>query len=389
MAIEALTGASVFDGERRHEHSAVLLDGPRIAGIVAADAVPAEARVTRLAGGLLAPGFIDVQVNGGGGVMLNDAPSPETMATIATVHRRFGTTGLLPTLITDTPKATAAAIAAAATAVRSVPGVLGLHLEGPHLWPARRGAHLAELMRPLTDADSDRLIAAKAAIGVLHVTVAVEQAAPAQIRRLAEAGVVVSLGHSDAAYEPACAAIAAGARGITHLFNAMSQLAGRAPGLVGAALDGGAVWCGIIADGAHAHPASLAAAIRAKRGPGRVFLVTDAMSTVGAEGDSFTINGREVTRAGGRLTLPDGTLAGSDIDMASAVRFAVAHLDVSVEEALRMASLYPATFLRLDDGRGRIAPGMVADLVHLDETLAVRATWVAGKVRHADVAAPA
>lgn len=379
MSLTAIVGARVFDGDRILNEAAVLVLDGTVRDVVPVRDVPAHAERRVLDGGLLAPGFIDLQVNGGGGVMLNDGPSAEAMGRIAAAHRPFGTTGLLPTLITDRPAVTDAAIEAAAQAVDKVPGVLGLHLEGPHLWPGRRGVHAAELMRPLTEADVDHLIAAKARIGVLHITVAVEQAPPPLIRRLAEVGVVVSLGHTDAGYEEACRAMDAGARGVTHLYNAMSQLGHRAPGVVGAGLDTGSVWCGIIADGHHVHPVALAAAIRAKRGPGRIFLVTDAMPTVGAEGDRFEIYGQEVRRSNGRLTLADGTLAGSDIDMATGLRFAVAHLDVSLDEALRMASLYPAMLMGLDDRRGRIAPGTIADLVHLDDSLEVRATWVGGQ----------
>lgn len=380
-----LSGAPIFDGDVHHTDTAVVIDGGMIAalcptaeldGVLAAFGPEVE-RID-LEGGLLAPGFIDAQVNGGGGVMLNDGPTPEAMGAIAAAHRRFGTTGLLPTLITDTPAATAAAIAAAGVAVSTQPGVIGLHLEGPHLAPARKGAHLAELMRPLTEADCDQLIAAAEAIGTLMITVAVEQAPPALIRRLAERGVIVSLGHSDASYAAATAAIEAGARGITHLFNAMSPLAHREPGMVGAALDSGAVWCGIITDGHHVHPAALGAAVRAKRGPGRCFIVTDAMATVGASGDRFVINGREARRDAGRLVLADGTLAGSDIDMAASVRWSVEHLGLEVDEAIRMATVYPASFLKISDVRGRIRPGLAADLVHLGEDLTVRRTWIAG-----------
>jgi N-acetylglucosamine-6-phosphate deacetylase len=210
------------------------------------------------------------------------------------------------------------------------------------------------------------------------VTVAVEQAPPPLIRLLAEGGVVVSLGHSDAGYDATMEAISAGARGITHLFNAMSPLGHREPGVVGAALGSGDTWCGLIADGHHVHPAVLAAAIRAKRAPGRCFVVTDAMPTVGVAGDRFELGGRTVTREGGRLTLPDGTLAGSDIDMAASLRFLVEHVDVGIAEALRMVSTYPADFLGIGDRAGRIAPGRPADLVHLDGALRVAATWIAG-----------
>lgn len=378
MPITALTGAVVFDGERRHTGAAVLIDGAVIAGLAGPGEIPAGAAVVDLGGGLLAPGFIDAQVNGGGGVMLNDGPTPEAMGAIARAHRAFGTTGLLPTLITDTPAATAAAIAAAGIAVTGEPGVIGLHLEGPHLAPARKGAHLAALMRPLADADADQLIAAREAIGTLMVTVAVEQAAPALIRRLADAGVIVSLGHTDATYAAARAAIDAGARGATHLFNAMSQLGNREPGMVGAVLDSPELWCGIITDGHHVHPAALGLALRAKRAPGRCFIVTDAMSTVGATGDSFILNGRTARRDGGRLILADGTLAGSDIDMAASVRWSVDRLGLDVDEAIRMATVYPAAFLAIGDVRGRIAAGLAADLVHLGDDLRVRGTWIAG-----------
>jgi len=374
----ALSGAGIFDGERVLSGRALILDGGRIADVAAVADIPAGLPRQELAGGLIAPGFIDLQVNGGGGVMLNDVPTAAAMAAISAAHRRFGTTGLLPTLITDTEATTNEAIAAAAEAIRSVPGVLGLHLEGPHLAPARRGAHLPALMKPLDAAAVARLTAAHAAIGTLFVTVAVEQAPPDLIRDLAAAGIVVSLGHSDASHEAATAAIRAGAHSVTHLFNAMSQLGSRAPGLVGAALDAGEAWCGIIADGHHVHPATLRLALRSKRGPGRLLLVTDAMATVGSAGDSFLLNGRIAQRREGRLVLDDGTLAGSDIDMSAAVRYAVDHLDLSRDEALRMASLYPAQVIGHDNRRGRIAPGFAADLVHLDCHLRVQETWIAG-----------
>lgn len=385
MAPTALCGADIFDGGRLRSGHALLIDGARIADVVPIDAVPADMARIDLDGGLLAPGFIDAQVNGGGGVMLNDGPDEAAMAAIARAHRSFGTTGLLPTLITDEPAATAAAIAAASRAVTSVPGVIGLHLEGPHLAPARKGAHVPSLMRPLTEADADQYMAAREAIGVLMVTVAVEQAPPRLIRRLADAGVIVSLGHSDADYDTAMRAFDAGARCVTHLFNAMSPFGHRAPGLVGAALDSASAWCGIIADGHHVHPASLSAALRAKRAPGRCFLVTDAMSTVGADGDGFLLNGRPAQRRNGRLELADGTLAGSDIDMAASVRFAVRHLGVGLDEALRMASLFPAMALRIDDVRGRLAAGMAADVVRLNPAdLTVLDTWIGGSRKPAD-----
>jgi N-acetylglucosamine-6-phosphate deacetylase len=376
MALTALLGARIFDGARWHEKCAVLHENGVVRGIVAADAIPSHASTENLDGGILTPGFIDLQVNGGGGVMLNDAPAAATMGRIAAAHRKFGTTALLPTLITADAPTTQAAIDAAIEAAGKQPGVIGLHLEGPHLAPARKGAHRAELMRPMTQADAEALAAARERIGALMVTVAVEQVSPALIRLLADAGVIVSIGHSDTGYDAARAAFDAGARAVTHLFNAMSQLGNREPGLVGAALAASDVWCGLIADGFHVHVEAMRIALAAKRVPGSIFLVTDAMATVGSNIRLFMLGEREVRRGDGRLTLADGTLAGADVDMACCVRFAANTLGLGVEEALRMASLYPAQLLR-DDTRGRIGARARADFVWLDEELSARRVWLA------------
>ena len=385
MGETVLAGARLFDGERFHSQRALIIENARVKAIVAEADIAGRADITWLDGGILAPGFIDVQVNGGGGRMLNNAPSAETMAIIAQAHRRFGTTALLPTLITDTPDVMQMAIAAALGGCLERNGVLGLHLEGPHLAPARRGAHLAELMRPLEDADLDLLCHAAEALPVLHVTVAVEQITEKQVERLAKAGVIVSLGHTDASCSDAQRLFDAGARGVTHLFNAMSGLSHRAPGLVGAALDDGRVWGGIIADGHHVDPVVLRIALRSKRGPGRLFHVTDAMALVGSEAETFALNGRVVRRQPGavcsKLVLQDGTLAGSNLDMVSAVRNGVEMLDLPVEESLKMASAYPATYLGIESERGFLRPGTRADCVHLSEDLRVRRVWMAGELQ--------
>lgn len=373
----ALLGARVFTGDHFLDDYAVLIDGGRIAGLLPLSAVPDGMAQQRL-GGLLAPGFVDAQVNGGGGVLFNATPTADGAAALARAHAPHGTTALLPTLITDRPERRGEAVAAVRRAIaEGRPGVRGIHLEGPFLSVARKGAHDPALIRRLTDADVDAL--AETGLETVLVTLAAENASPAQIRRLTEAGVVVSLGHSDASYAVAMAAADAGARGVTHVFNAMSQMAHRAPGVVGATLDHGGLWGGIIADGHHVDPAVLRIALRGKAGPGRLFLVSDAMPPAGSTGDVFALDGRTVTRRGGRLTLADGTLAGSDLTMDAAVRYAVASLGQPLGEALRMASLYPAMFLRLDRAMGRIAPGYAADLVLLDDDLAVRGVWIAGR----------
>ncbi|MGO7040579.1 N-acetylglucosamine-6-phosphate deacetylase [Rhizobium acaciae] len=381
MARKIFLGGRIFDGERFHDDKALIVAGGRVEAIAARNDLP-DGEVVTLAGGVLSAGFIDAQVNGGAGRMLNDQPSVASMDIIAGGHRPYGTTSLLPTLITDTSEASIAAIEAAKEAVKMNRGVAGLHLEGPHLAPARKGAHLAELMRPVEDRDVRAFIRAREAIGTLLVTMAAEQVTVAQVRELAEAGVTVSIGHSDCSSEAAEERFDAGARGVTHLFNAMSQLGHRAPGLVGAAIDHPSTWCGIIADGHHVDPKALRTALRAKRGEGKLFFVTDAMSLVGSEKDSFTLNGRTVRRERGgfcsKLVLSDGTLAGSDVDMISTIRYGVTYLDLTLAEALRMATLYPARFLRLGD-RGHLSPGARADLVHLTDALAVTATWLSGE----------
>ncbi len=381
MARKIFSGARIFDGERFHDDKALVVADGRVETIAPLNDLP-EGDPIELDGGILSAGFIDAQVNGGGGRMLNDEPSPASMYTIAAGHRPYGTTSLLPTLITDTARATAAAIDAAKQAVHENRGVAGLHLEGPHLAPARKGAHLAELMRPVEDSDVSALTKAAQAIGTLLVTMAAEQVTEKQVRALSEAGVIVSIGHSDCTSEAAEARFDAGARGVTHLFNAMSQLGHRTPGLVGAALDHPAVWCGIIADGHHVDPKALRTALRAKRGEGKLFFVTDAMSLVGSKENSFRLNGRTVRRETGgfcsKLVLSDGTLAGSDVDMASAIRYGITYLDLSLAEALRMATLYPARFLGIAD-RGRLAPGLRADLVHMTDGIEVKQTWISGE----------
>ena len=377
MARFALTGAEIFDGTQRRPGHAVIVEGDRIAGLVRATELPADLPMQRLAGGVLAPGFIDVQVNGGGGILLNDAPTAGGVRTICDAHARYGTTALLPTLITDTPAITAQAVAAVKQAIADrALGCLGLHLEGPFLSPERHGAHDPSLMRVMTEADADEIIGL--GVETLLVTISPERIEPSIIRRLVQGGVIVSLGHSNATYDQIGAAVDAGARGVTHLFNAMSPLTHRAPGLVGAALDAGALWCGLIADGHHVHPAAIGIALRAKRQPGRVFLVTDAMSTVGSDRQTIELNGRVVYRKDGVLKLDDGTLAGSDLDMMSGVKYLVTKVGVDLDEALRMAAAYPAAFLGRSD-IGQLKAGARADIVYIDDALTVAAVWRAGQ----------
>ena len=376
----ALTGARIFDGADWHDNAALVVKGDVVEAILPAGAIPTGVPAVETGGGLLVPGFVDIQVNGGGGVMLNDHPDVASIETICRAHAPFGTTALLVTLITDTPAITAAAVAAGGQATREkVPGFLGLHLEGPHLSLARKGAHDPALIRPMTDADQAALIAARQDLPVLLTTIAPESVEPVRVTALAKAGVIVSLGHTDTNYATASAYAAAGATVVTHLFNAMSQIGNREPGLAGAAIDTGGLYAGIIADGIHVHPTTMTLALRGKQGPGKIVLVTDAMATIGTDMTSFTLNGRTIYRKDGSLRLADGTLAGADLDMISAIRFVHRVIGLDLDEALRMASLYPAEAIGQAHRLGRFANGTAADIVGLSDGLDVKNVWIDGK----------
>ena len=353
----------------------VLIEDGRIAATLPAADCPADADRRVLDGDLL-PGFIDLQVNGGGGVLLNDQPNVEGVAAIAAAHRRFGTTGLLPTLISDDLDVVAKAIAAVDEAIgQGVPGILGIHIEGPFLNPAKKGIHDASKFRTL-DAEAIDLISSLRN-GRTLVTLAPELAPPGAVRTLSDRGVIVAAGHTEAAYEQVRAALDDGLSGFTHLYNAMTQLGSRAPGAVGAALEDRASWCGLIVDGHHVHPAALRVALAAK-GADRLILVTDAMPTVGSDTKQFTLNGQTIIADDGRCVSPDGTLAGSDLDMAMAVRNAERLMRVDYETAVRMATASPARAMRMSEERGEIRPGLVADLVLVDDRKQVLETWIAG-----------
>ncbi|WP_067733870.1 N-acetylglucosamine-6-phosphate deacetylase [Novosphingobium naphthalenivorans] len=376
MTRTALTGARIVLADRVIEGEALLVDGARIAGLAPADALPEGCEVQDLGGGWLLPGFIDTQVNGGGDVLFNDSPSVDGIRAIAAAHRRFGTTGLLPTLITDHPAVVEKALAAGEAALaEGVPGVLGLHIEGPHLNPAKKGIHDASRIAPI-DADVVARLSAPTR-GRRVVTLAPELPPPGTVQALADAGVLVCAGHSLATYEQGRAALGEGLAGFTHLFNAMTQFLSREPGLVGAALESRSTHFGMIVDGHHVHPASLRVALLA-RGVEGAMLVTDAMPPVGGTATRFTLMGREIVMVDGTCRGSDGTLAGSALTMADALRNAMDMLGCDIVTASRMASGNPARFLRLDGETGTIAPGLRADLVHLDEARLVQSTWIGG-----------
>ncbi|MBA3909774.1 MAG: N-acetylglucosamine-6-phosphate deacetylase [Rhodobacter sp.] len=363
------SGAAVFDGTNLVPDATLRVEDGLVTG-------PGPGEVVQLDGGILAPGFLDLQVNGAGGRMVDGSCDAAMLAEMCAIHAGLGSTGILPTLITETAEATGRVIAAGIKAAqRRTPGFLGLHLEGPHLDPQRKGAHDVSLIRPMTEDDLVRLLDAAGKLPSLMVTLAPEGASPDQITRLAGAGVIVSLGHSDCTHAAATAAIAAGARCVTHLFNAMSQLGNREPGLVGAALTQ-PVHAGLIADGIHVAPETIRIGMAAC--PDRLFLVSDAMATAGSDLTEFALNGRRILRRDGRLTLEDGTLAGADLSLPRAVGVMIG-LGTPPAVALAMATSRPAACLGRDGQLGHLTPGRVADMVHLAPDSSLRGVWRAGQ----------
>jgi N-acetylglucosamine-6-phosphate deacetylase len=371
----ALVNASVLLPQGLREGLAVTIAGGRIRSV--SSEPPAGATIVDCGGKRLLPGFIDTQVNGGGGALFNDAPTIETIATMVAAHRRFGTTGLLPTLISDDLGVVERAIAAVDAAIEAgVPGVLGIHIEGPFLSYARRGIHDAARLRTI-DRDAIALLGS-AKHGRTLVTLAPECVEPADIAALVGAGVIVAAGHSEADYDTVRHAIGAGLSGFTHLFNAMSPLVNRAPGMTGAALEDDRTTAGLIVDGHHVHPAVIRIALKAK-GHEKLMLVTDAMALTGVEDDRFMLQGREIRRIGDRLVDAEGTLAGSTLTMADAVRNMIAQTGIDLRGAVAMASATPAAFLGLAGETGAIAPGLSADLILVDDDWQVKRSWIAGR----------
>jgi N-acetylglucosamine-6-phosphate deacetylase len=372
----AVVADRLFDGTTVHRNAGVVIDGPDIVAVMPRAELASKLSTRSLPdGALLAPGFIDLQVNGGGDILFNEAPTIEGIRSIAAAHRKFGTTAFLPTFISDSADKMKAALAAVQQLVDVDPAVIGIHLEGPFLSPEKPGVHALRHLRAPSMEDATMLAAPRR--GAMLVTLAPERVPPGFIKRLVEAGVRVSLGHSMATYAETRAALAEGLTGFTHLFNAMRPLASRDPGPIAAALESSSAWYGMIADGFHVDPAMLRLALR---GAARPILVTDAMPPVGGNRSAFSLYGEDITVTGGKCLRSDGALAGTALDMATAVRNCIRMLGVTMETALRFASTHPATFLGLQQRLGRLAPGCRADMVAISpDQIEVLQTWVAGR----------
>ena len=377
---KSFVGATIFDGFNRHLNSALIIMNGKVVEIIPEEKVDPSTDQIVLAGGLLTPGFVDLQVNGGGGVLFNDNPSLENLKTICEAHAKLGTTSIMPTLISDSPEVHKRAISVIIDALYyPIKGLVGLHLEGPHLAVARKGAHEERFIRPMKELDCLELESLANKVRNLMLTIAPEAVLPQQITRLSNAGAVISLGHTDCTFNQAADAVDAGATCATHLFNAMSPFGSREPGLVGAVLNSGKLFSGIIADGFHVNKISINLALQAKKAPGALFLVSDSMSTVGSEQTHFFLNDRLITRSQGKLILEDGALAGADISLSDAVRYMVNEVGVLQDDAIRMASLIPAKVLGMESEIGCLMPDAQADFLWMKNDLEIEKVWVGGK----------
>lgn len=375
----AIACPSVFDGENLLQNHCVLVQGDTVTDVLPTDSCPPEIDLLQLHHGTLAPGLIDLQVNGGGDVMFQTASNEASVNHAVAAHRALGTTAMLPTVLSDTREQQQSAVTRidqARTAGNA--GILGVHIEGPFFNRDKRGAHQENRIREPQEQDLAWLCALDT--GVLMVTLAPEAVADDTIGRLSSNGVKVCAGHSAATYQQMAAACEQGLQGITHLFNAMSPPTAREPSITGAALECDQLWAGIIADGHHVHPACLRLAQRLKPA-GKLVLVSDAMASVGGEKKHFELYGEDIREIEGRLVNADGVLAGSAISLMDAVRYSHQELGLTLAECLRMASRYPAAILGLDNSLGSIAGGFRADLVHFDEKFTVHNTWLAGAHR--------
>jgi len=377
--LTALIDATIFTGEAFVEGHALLIKDGKILDIAGNRKIPAEAEKISYANKILSPGFIDAQVNGGGNVMFNNTPTEEACLAIAAAHRRKGTTGLLPTCITDKPEITQKAVVATRTARKKDKSILGIHIEGPHLGEARRGVHKAGYLRPLGNADW-RLYH-REGDEVMMMTVAPECVTPDEIKKLRTKGVIISLGHTQATGEQTRAALAAGATGFTHLFNGMGGLSARGQGPADVALDDRISYCSLIADGHHVSAEMIRLALRVK--PGRIFLVSDAMPPSASDHPQpFELYGETIRPENGRCVNAEGKLAGAILTMGQAVHNCVKKFGVDPDEALRMATIYPAAFLGVDKSIGKLLPGYEANVAIMNAAFTTEKVWFGRTLIH-------
>ncbi|PNM60797.1 N-acetylglucosamine-6-phosphate deacetylase [Vibrio vulnificus] len=372
----ALTNCKIYTGSDVLSEHALIIENDLITSIVPAADLPSGIEVKDLAGANVSPGFIDLQLNGCGGVMLNDEITAETMQIMHEANLKSGCTSFLPTLITSSDADMRAAITAAREYHAKYKNQsLGLHLEGPYLNVMKKGIHSVDYIRP-SDTSMVDFICENADV-VAKVTLAPELNDPEHIEKLRNAGIVVSIGHTNATYAEARKGFEAGITFATHLFNAMTPMVGREPGVVGAIYDTPDVYAGIIADGFHVDYANIRITHKIKGE--KLVLVTDATAPAGANMDYFIFVGKKVYYRDGKCVDENGTLGGSALTMIEAVENTVEHVGIALDEALRMATLYPAKAIGVDGYLGRIKKGYIANLTIFDRDFNVKATVVNGQ----------
>ncbi|AMG04045.1 N-acetylglucosamine-6-phosphate deacetylase [Vibrio mimicus] len=372
----ALTNCKIYTGNDVLVKHAVIINGDKIETVCPIESLPSDIKVVDLNGANLSPGFIDLQLNGCGGVMFNDEITAKTIDIMHKANLKSGCTSFLPTLITSSDENMRQAIAAAREYQSQYPNQsLGLHLEGPYLNVMKKGIHSVDFIRPSDDSMIDTICANSDVIA--KVTLAPENNKPEHIEKLVQAGIVVSIGHTNATYAEARQSFESGITFATHLFNAMTPMVGREPGVVGAIYDTPDVYAGIIADGFHVDYTNIRIAHKIKGE--KLVLVTDATAPAGAEMDYFIFVGKKVYYRDGKCVDENGTLGGSALTMIEAVQNTVEHVGIALDEALRMATLYPAKAIGVDDKLGRIKKGMIANLTVFDRDFNVKATVVNGQ----------
>ena len=373
---QAITGSKLFNGIDFIEHKALLIEDQHIAGIVNEDAIPTDFQVKKLDGGILSPGFIDLQVNGGGGKLFNNSPDKESLNTIISAHQYFGTTSIMPTVISDSLNILQKCTDTISNEIDNNHSLLGIHIEGPFFNVKYRGVHQKQYINTI-NASYLNLFETLDKFPVM-LTLAPECISIKQLKHLNSLGFKILAGHTDANYDQLEEAVKYGLDGFTHLFNAMGQISAREPGVVGSAFDFDETSASIIVDLHHVHPSLINLSFKQKP-KGKLFFVSDSMATINHGEPSFELYDEVVSESNGRIINSEGKLAGSSITQIDAIKNAYQKCSIPLESAISMATLYPAEYLGVSDYIGQLKKGYRADLAHFDSNFHVQNVWLAGK----------
>ena len=373
---QALIGAQLFSGKEFFDNRALLIDGENIIDIINEHDIPKNFEIQKLNGGILSPGFIDLQVNGGGGKLFNNSPDKESLNTIIEAHQHFGTTSIMPTVISDSLNVLKRCTTTISEEIENNKSLLGVHIEGPFFNVKYRGVHQKQYINTI-NSDYLNLFENLKDFPVM-LTLAPECISTKQLKHLKSLGFKILAGHTDASYDQLEEAIKYGLDGFTHLFNAMGQISAREPGVVGSALTFDNAAVSIIVDLHHVHPSLIQMAYKQKP-QGKLFFVSDSMATIHHGEPSFELYDEIVSESKGRIINSEGKLAGSSITQIDAIKNAYQSCNIPLNEALAMASRYPAEYLGVANYLGSLKSGYRADLTHFDLDFQVQNVWVAGK----------